>query len=187
MPITIDQWREVRLLATSVAAALEDAGARFVLVTSPTAGDGKSLLVRALHHEFQSMGMSRFHLMGWEDLTRDEPRLDDEQTIVLIDGPPLGEGDGVLRLPPDWLQAFDGALIVVQKRVSNRADLEQAVAWLRATGIQPLGVVWNEHGHPPIGSALRRLKARILGRGEGRELKQQKHPAPVRRRAEPEP
>lgn len=163
MPISIDQWREVRLLATSVAAALEGAGAKFVLVTSPLAGEGKSLLVRALEHEFHAMAMSRFHVMDWKDLERYEPRLDDPHMVVLVDGPPLGEGDGVLRLPADWLQAFDGALVVVKKRSTGRADLQQALGWLKAAGIPPVGVIWNQHGLPPLGSVLRRWRARLFG------------------------
>lgn len=157
MATRIDKWREARLMATSIAAALETAQARFVLITSPSARNGKSLFVDLLQREFHALGLTRFLLMDWPDLVHYSPGASDD-TIVLIDGPPLTEGEGIMQIPAEWLAALDGALIVVNKRKTRRDDLEQSVSWLRATGIEPLGLIWNEHGLPPLTDALRRWR-----------------------------
>lgn len=152
-----------------MATAVTKAEAHFVLITSVSRGDGKTRLAATLKNELQTVAVDRYVVLTWRQLGTFHPSEFNLSTVVFVDGPAMLEGEEILQIPPDWMQAFDGALIVVMKRVTHRTELEEAASWLNAAGIPPIGVVWNEHRFPPFGIALERLRdrvRRIFGRRE---------------------
>ncbi len=173
--------REGRKLATQVAAAIERSGARFVLLTSVDANDGKSFLADLLAEEWASTAMERFDVFDWSRLTTLIPAdftpgadrvlltpdghhdriTQADDAVVVVDGPPMLAGDEVLDIPPLWMEAFDGAVLVVMKRRTMATKLEEAVAWLEAANIQPLGIVWNQHHFPPVLDVLDRWREKV--------------------------
>lgn len=138
------------------------AEAHFILITSVSRGDGKTRLAATLKNELQSVAVDRYVVLTWRQLGTFHPSEFNLSTVVFVDGPAMLEGEEILQVPPDWMQAFDGALLVVMKRHTLRAELEEAASWLTSAGIPPIGVVWNEHRFPPLGIALERIRGRIL-------------------------
>ncbi len=158
MASALDQSRRDRLMATRIAAALDAADAHYVLITSPGHREGRTYLCHTLQREFRALGWRRFVFLSWQELEEHHPRDHGRSTTVIVDGPPIAEGPGVLGIPPAWLEALDGALVVARKRVTNRSDLAQTVAWLEATHIPPVGVVFNEQGFPQLRQWLESLR-----------------------------
>lgn len=159
----IDQRRKARHLANEVASVVDKAKAHFVLVTSVARGDGKTRLAGTLKKELGAVAVDRYVVLTWKQLGTFHPSEFDLSTVVFVDGPAMLEGEEILQIPPDWMEAFDGALLVVMKRETTRADLDEAVSWLTAAGIPPIGVVWNEHRFPPFGTALQRFRDSFRG------------------------
>ncbi len=178
--------REGRKLATQIAAAINQSGAKFVLLTSVDEGDGKTFLAKMLRREWSSSAMERLDIVDWSRLATLIPAdftpaadhmvlgpdgrptlapVVDEATIV-VDGPPMLAGDEILDIPPLWMEAFDAAVVVVMKRRTLMHKVEETIEWLRAADITPIGVVWNEHHFPPVLgrlSSLREWLAEALG------------------------
>lgn len=173
-PTHVDQWRQARQLTTAIADAVGRAGVRYVLVTSAGRGDGKTLLVNLVEQELRRMATGQYVVLSWELLGDFRPGDFPSPTVVLVDGPPMREGGGILQIPHAWMEAFEGALVIVMKRVTPRADLEDVVSWLGSAGIRPLGVVWNEFRFPPTRTRLAQLRARLSGqRGDPAQVSQE--------------
>lgn len=157
-PRRIEERRRGRQLATEIVAAVENAGTRFVLITSVSRGDGKSHLAQTLRRELAMIATGRFVVLDWHDLAGLDPgHFPPDQTII-VDGPAMLEGEEIFSLPPPWLEAFDGSLVVVMKRVTTKEDLLDLFSWLTAAGCPPIGTIWNEKAFPPLGTVLGRFR-----------------------------
>lgn len=131
-----------------------------MLVTSVAHSAGKTRLLEALRDEFQvlapgDVAFVRFHRLT--KLTPDDFKLN---KLVLIDGPPAADSDSLIDMPQNWTQAIDGVIVVVVKRQTRRAELEETSTWLTSVGLPVFGVVWNEHLAPPLFVFLRELRRR---------------------------
>jgi hypothetical protein len=160
------RWRiEPRLVARKLAvqlcAAVEASGKRVILVTSPNADEGKTFLMRLVGPELERVAPNRFRVLGASELENENPWHAPDDRVLLVDGPPMLEGDGFLELRKGWVSAFEGALIVVMKRRTTRVELEETVDWLKAAKIPPLGVVWNEWACPTLRNRLQLLLQRL--------------------------
>jgi Mrp family chromosome partitioning ATPase len=168
----VEQKLLARRLAAHVVSAVEKSGARTVLVTSPTSGSGKSTLLQLIAPELDHIAPDRFRAYGRRVLDDTNPEeFGDDSRIKLIDGPSMLEADDFLTVSDRWMTAFDGALIVVMGRVSRRSSLETTVAWLEASGIRPIGIVFNELQAPSLTQRMHRLWARVTGNRVGGGLR----------------
>ncbi len=145
-------------LATTVASAIESADARFILVSSTGAGQGKTRLVRGLTQTLHARG---YVFLDLPQLFESEPADFPRGTRVIVDGPPMMEGQGLFVVPQRWLEAFDGAILVVAKRDTRRDELEQALAWLEASGTECVGLVWNDLAMPPARQVFEELASQL--------------------------
>lgn len=121
-------------------------------MTSVSKDDGLEQVMELVEPELRSPEGRRFHIISWEGLRLYDPQTMSKADIVLVPAPPLLEGEEILWLPRDWMDAFDGTILVVKKRVTRKRDIREAVTWLRAAGAPPIGVVWNEEELPPPGA-----------------------------------
>lgn len=125
------------------------------------ASDGKTLLLSLVRDEYKAMCDEAVTFVSTSSLDRVGPAHFDKYELVLIDGPSPGGDHAVLSLPWDWMEAIDGALLVVPKRRTPRALLAEIVEWLECVHIPVLGMVWNEHWAPPPLIKLYRLAWRL--------------------------
>jgi hypothetical protein len=146
-----------RRVAVHIAAAIEEAGARFVLLTSPGPGEGKTTFMDLVGHELAHFTTPPYHLLRHDALDAPPSSFEGER-VLLVHGPPMLHGEEILNLRDDWMDAFDGALIVVMGRRTRRDDLRRALAWLEAVDIRPLGLIYNEVIAPPFGARLDALR-----------------------------
>ena len=160
------QRRKIRELLTSLMRLAEDRGCRRLMVTSVGAGEGKTVLCRALRSASDALDETRCQFVSQQYLDRISPDDADPDSLIIIDGPSALEDDGLSRLPVVWRRAIDGVVLVVVKRETNRTAIEEARTWLAANGIPIVAVVWNEHLLPPLAIQIERLKAwfRTVGR-----------------------
>lgn len=152
-----EQKHLARRLATHIVAAVDQAGARTVLVTSPCSGAGKSTLLRLISPELDHVAPKRFRAYGRRVLQETTPDFFPDDRIKLVDGPSMLEADDYLGVSEAWMNAFDAALIVVMGRVSRRDQLQTTVEWLNACGIKPLGIIFNEHANPSFAARFARM------------------------------
>jgi len=87
-------------------------------------------------------------------------------SVSLVHGPAILEVESVLTMNKRWSHVLDAALIVAMGRETERQALADTVALLQATGIRPLGIIYNEYACPHPMERLKRL--RDWFRGEGR-------------------
>lgn len=148
-----------RKLAVSVHATIENANATTVLLTSPANGAGKTKFARAIAPHLATIAPDRYAIYSTNDLADLDPSRRTEGLVVLVDGPAMLDGDGLLRVPQRWMDAFDGALLMVVGRQTRRDDLAESVQWLDRAGVPTLGVLFNEFANPaPMLRARRWLR-----------------------------
>jgi sulfatase modifying factor 1 len=138
-----------------------------VLITSVGRSEGKSHLANMLRSELSFIARHPYEVLHWRQLRGLEPHIEGDG-IVLVDGPALLEGEEIFAIPPGWMERFDASLLVVLKRSTRSAELDEAAAWLRAAGAPPAGVVWNERDFPNYWTVLSRARdrvARLVDRG----------------------
>jgi Mrp family chromosome partitioning ATPase len=168
-----------RLLAEGVAAALRAGTSRHILIVSARNGDGKSRLFYTLAVALGAAEPGAWRFLDTETIQAIEPGDVQPTTRVIIDGAALLDGDGGIRLSPEWLSAIDGALIVLLAGRTTESEVAQLRARLDVLGIPPLGVVWNDRddrGLPSLLAALRRRAASVRqmfpGRGPARAARE---------------
>jgi hypothetical protein len=159
-----------RRLATHIVSAVDQAGARTVLVTSPCSGAGKSTLLRLISPELDHVAPKRYRAYGRRVLQETTPDFFPDDRIKLVDGPSMLEAEDYLGVSEAWMNAFDAALIVVMGRVSRRDQLQTTVDWLNACGIKPIGIVFNEHANPSFADRFARLGPWAQGKLSGFRL-----------------
>lgn len=140
---------------------------RFILVTSVDHDAGRTRLLTEMRREAHHMAPGEVEFVSAQNLTRVDPSEFFGYDIVLVDGPPIVDGRGALDIPPRWIEAFDGALLVVVKRRTSRKGLLESREWLEANEVPVIGVVWNEWLSPPLMVAWLRFK-QAIGRRFGR-------------------
>ena len=85
-----------RRLAVHVVSAIEDSNARKILVTSPNRGDGKTRFVQLIKPEMPNISTMSYLVLDMSQLVSTDPRMIPDDVLVLVDGPAMLEGDGVL-------------------------------------------------------------------------------------------
>ena len=139
-----------RRLAVRVVAAINDSGKNLILVTSPTKGAGKSLFVSLVAPELERVAPHRFHVLSTDELASMNPFAPPDDRVLLVDGPAMLEQQGVINIRQGWISAFEGSLVLVVGRKTRREDLEETIAWLNASKIPPIGIIWNELVSPSV-------------------------------------
>ena len=140
--------------------AIEATDARVVLVTSAGDGEGKDFLMNVLAEELDTIAPGRFILVSRTRLRRSPSELPKDRRAVVV-GPPVLSGSDILEVPQAWMGLFDGALVLAVKRFTLQSDLDATLRWLEASQIPPLGILWNEHRHPPVATAVKRKLLRL--------------------------
>ena len=130
------------------------------MITSVGRGEGKTHLATMLRTELSFIARQPYQVLHWRQLRGLEPAAE-PGTVVLVDGPALLEGEEVFSVPPAWMEAFGGSLVVVLKRSTPRPELAEAVAWLSAAGAPPLGLIWNERDFPNYWTVAGRIRDRL--------------------------
>lgn len=133
-----------------------------MLITSVGRSEGKSHLANMLRSELSFIARHPYEVLHWRQLRGLEPHIEGDG-VVLVDGPALLEGEEVFAIPPGWMERFDASLLVVLKRSTRSAELDEAAAWLRAAGAPPAGIVWNERDFPNYWTVLSRARDRVAG------------------------
>jgi len=166
-------------LAARLLYCAQQAGACIVLVTSAHRGEGKTHLLEVLARRAPRISAHTLatgpanHLYRELESGRLVADLCFMECPALLDDP---EGDD--PNPALW-GAVDGAVIVALGHTTTRADLRTCQERLKALGVRPLGVVWNEHEHPPPDvlwqTILRRITQWWPGRRQRAALLRGKH------------
>ncbi len=151
-----------RRLAVHVVSAIEDSNARKILVTSPNRGDGKTRFVQLIKPEMPNISTMSYLVLDMSQLVSTDPRMIPDDVLVLVDGPAMLEGDGILRIPDDWMAALDGSIVVVMGRDTTRSALEDTVSFLDASDLPAVGVIYNEAQAPPLRQRMRNIEARFV-------------------------
>ncbi len=133
-----------------------------MLITSVGRAEGKSHLANMLRSELSFIARHPYEVLHWRQLRGLEPHIEGDG-VVLVDGPALLEGEEIFAIPPGWMERFDASLLVVLKRSTRSAELDEAAAWLRAAGAPPAGIVWNERDFPNYWTVLSRARDRLAG------------------------
>lgn len=133
-----------------------------MLITSVGRAEGKSHLANMLRSELSFIARHPYEVLHWRQLRGLEPHIEGDG-VVLVDGPALLEGEEIFAIPPGWMERFDASLLVVLKRSTRSAELDEAAAWLRAAGAPPAGIVWNERDFPNYWTVLSRARDRVAG------------------------
>jgi len=162
-----------RRTATMVAAAIEESGTKRVLVTSAYAKEGKTLFLDLVSREFEHCKSTlEIRVIDGDDIITDadptgttsrgkvrlEPKHLSPDVVTLIKGPSVLDSEGMLHFRRDWFEEIDGALVVVMARRTGRKALRETVAWLEASGIKPIGLIYNEFASPPLADRLGRIR-----------------------------
>ncbi len=148
-------------MAKGIRNCVAKVGARMILVTSAQPGDGKTMLLETLRDEFRAMEMGHIAFLGLGTLKKMAPSDFDEYELVVIEGPSPGGDHLVLNLSRAWMQALDGAILIVMKRHTTRSALADMHEWVKVAGLRTLGVVWNEREAPPPRLRLLRWQNRF--------------------------
>lgn len=152
MDASEDVVRAERLLARRIAvqldAAVRRADAHTVLITSPQSGAGKSRFARLVAPHLNVIAPDRYMILAGTELREYDPGRRPDGLVVLVDGPSMLDGDGVLAVPQAWMQAFDAAIIVVMGRETRSDALEDTAEWLRNANVPPIGILYNEYAAP---------------------------------------
>jgi Mrp family chromosome partitioning ATPase len=146
-----------RRIATQVVAATVTAGAKSVLICSVDSGAGKSTFLQLVAPELQHSAEVPVMVFDYRELAAIAPPTEADDVLVYVDGPAMIGSEEILQVPDAWMRAFSGAIIVVNNRKTDRDGLTECVAWLRASGITPLGVIYNEFGVPPVRVLLKEI------------------------------
>ena len=160
--------RQLRQLFADLRRRAKRSETRFFLVTSVDHQAGRTQFLSHMRREAQHMAPGELELVSASNLTRIDPSEFFGYDLVLVDGPPVVDGRGALDIPPRWIEAFEGAIVVVVKRRTSRNGLLETRAWLEANDIPIFGVVWNEWLSPPPMVAwlqVRNVFRRLIGRG----------------------
>jgi len=153
-----------RMLAEGVAAALRGTTCRFILVVSARSGDGKSHLFHTLESVLTVAEPTSWRFLDVEDAAEFSPSTIPAPCRVVLDGAALLDGDGGIALNEEWMNALDGALIVLLAGRTTEDEVAQLRARLDALEIPPVGVVWNDRddrGLPSLLGALKRRAAAV--------------------------
>lgn len=171
-PEVIASRRKQRRLAAGLLRKAEARGLSRLLVVSAESGAGRSTFLDALVAHAPAVSRVQLQVMRAPDLSSSCPltqRLShdsatgrqvnagsdsDSYQLVLVEGPAIMEGDASLSLSPEWIDALDGAVIVVNARCTKRQLLHATAQWLEDMGVPTVGVVWNEVGLPPVSARL---------------------------------
>ena len=149
-----------RMLAEGVAAALRGTTCRFILVVSARSGDGKSHLFQTLESVLAVAEPTAWRFLDVEDAADFPPSSIPAPCRVVLDGAALLDGDGGIALDDEWMNALDGALIVLLAGRTTEDEVAQLRARLDALEIPPVGVVWNDRDDRGLPSLLGALKRR---------------------------
>ncbi len=133
-----------------------------MLLTSVGRREGKSVLMETLREELEAIAPERYLFVAEDQMTLYDPADIRQGRTVVVEGPSMLGGEGAMGIPARWMQSFDGALLIVMKRWTRRADMVEAVTWLRDAGIAPLGIVWNEVFAPPFGTRVALFWRRVF-------------------------
>ena len=153
-----------RMLAESVAAALRGTTSRYILVVSSRHGDGKSHLFQTLEATLAVADPQNWCFLDVCSAANVSPSDFPAPCRVVIDGAALLDGDGGIELDEEWMNALDGALIVLLAGRTTEDEVTQLRARLDALEIPPVGVVWNDRddrGLPSLLGALRRRASAV--------------------------
>ena len=153
-----------RLLAEGVAAALRGTTCRFILVVSARSGDGKSHLFHTLESVLTVAEPTAWRFLDVDGAEEFSPTDIPAPGRVVIDGAALLDGDGGIQLNEEWMNALDGALIVLLAGRTTEDEVAKLRARLDALEIPPVGVVWNDRddrGLPSLLGALKRRAAAV--------------------------
>jgi len=153
--------RKTRELLSGLLRIAEARGTKRLLITSVSAGAGKTLLCKALREEAKILGGRTISFVSQRFLDRVEPSEVSSVDLVLVDGPASIEVDGLSDIPSDWRRALDGVVLVVVKRETQRESVQEARRWLEANGLPIVAVVWNEYRLPPLSVLFERLRRAI--------------------------
>lgn len=162
-PLIGGQRLALRQLALSVHAAIRDSRCTTLLLTSPEDRTGKSVLASLLADEFAALAPDRYAIISHTELHEYDPADRPEGVVVIVDGPAILQGDGLIPIPRAWSEAFDGALVVVMGRFTDSERLETAIDWLDKMEVRVLGLVFNEHFCPPPAQRFARWRAWLRG------------------------
>lgn len=168
----LDRRLLARRTATMVAAAIEESGTKRVLVTSAFKGEGKTLFLDLVRREFEHCKTSlEIRVVDGDDIVTEaepdrrssqsvrlEPKHLSPDVVTLVKGPSVLDSEGMLHFRRDWFEEIDGALIVVMGRKTGRKALKETVDWLEASGIKPIGLIYNEFASPPLGERLAKIR-----------------------------
>ncbi|MCB9531306.1 MAG: hypothetical protein H6700_06040 [Myxococcales bacterium] len=133
-----------RKLAVSLHASIRESGCETILLTSPSARAGKTFFASLMRPELDEIAPGKYLFVDHRQLSDYDPSRRPDGLTVIVDGPAMMEGDGLLVVPQRWMQAFDGALLLVLGRDTPSEDLEDSVRWLDESRIRVIGVVFNE-------------------------------------------
>jgi hypothetical protein len=153
--------RQIRQLFAELRRRAKDGGTRFILVSSVDHQAGRTRFLSLMRREAHLMAPGEVEFVSASNLARIGPSEFFGYDLVLVDGPPVVDGRGALDIPPRWIEAFQGAVLVVVKRRTSRKGLAETREWLEANGIPIFGVVWNEWLSPPVMVAWLRLRKTI--------------------------
>jgi len=149
-----------RLLAEGVAAALRGSPSRFILVVSARNGDGKSHLFHTLRSALGAGEPEAWQFLDVDGAAAAKPSDFPAPCRVVVDGAALLDGDGSIELDDEWMNALDGALIVLLAGRTTEDEVAKLRARLDALEIPPIGVVWNDRDDRGLPSLLGALKRR---------------------------
>ena len=167
-----------RMLAESVAAALRGTPCRYILVVSARHGDGKSHLFHTLESTLALAEPQNWVFLDVVSAANVSPGDFPAPCRVVIDGAALIDGDGGIDLDAEWMEALDGALIVLLAGRTTEDEVTQLRARLDALEIPPVGVVWNDRddrGLPSLLGALRRRASAVRQMFPGSNAARDRH------------
>lgn len=157
--VSAEQRLVIRRLAVTVHAAIRDSGCDTVLITSPEDRVGKSRLAGVLAPELGEIAPHRYAIISHTELHEYDPYDRPNGVVVLVDGPAMLDGQGLIPLPPVWSNHFDGAIVVVLGRYTESEKLAASIEWLNDAQIHPIGILFNDYWSPPPDQRLLRWKA----------------------------
>ncbi len=159
-----------RKLAVGLDAAIRESGCQTVLLTSPGKASGKTRFARVISPQFSVIAPDRYMILGVSDLAKLDPYQRPPGLVVIVDGPSMLDGDGLLGIPQHWMDAFDGAVLMVMGRQTRTDDLEQSVQWLDNARIKTIGIIFNEFISPEPSLRLKRWRRYLTGGTVVRDL-----------------
>ena len=171
LPPIFNERLVARQLAVSIHAAIQRSGRKAILLTSPTERSGKSALARLIAPEFRAIAPNEYLFVRHQDLAEYDPHDRPEHLVVIVDGPSMLDGDGLLVLPQRWMDAFEGAIMVIMGRSTRSDDLVDSLKWLDDAKIPTVGLVFNELFAPDPAIRVRRWWRWLRGGTVVRDVK----------------